>query len=77
MLIGKAGPAVSAICTSDPKHIEIRGKDLATEIMGHYGFTDFFFFLVTGKKPTGSGGTCRCCWRSPRTRRSGAARRPG
>jgi citrate synthase len=52
MLIGKAGPAVSGICTSDPKHIEIRGKDLANEIMGHYGFTDFFFFLVTGKKPS-------------------------
>lgn len=51
MLIGKAGPAVSAICTSDPKHIEIRGKDLTNEIMGHYGFTEFFFFLVTGKKP--------------------------
>jgi citrate synthase len=52
MLIGKASPAVSGICTSDPKRIEIRGKDLANEIMGHYGFTDFFFFLVTGQKPS-------------------------
>jgi citrate synthase len=52
MLIGKPSPAVSGICTSDPHRIEIRGKDLANEIMGHYGFTDFFFFLVTGKKPT-------------------------
>ena len=48
----QSGRAVSGICTSDPKHIEIRGKDLANEIMGHYGFTDFFFFLVTGKKPS-------------------------
>jgi citrate synthase len=52
MLIGKAGPAVSGISTSDPHRIEIRGQDLANEIMGHYGFTEFFYFLVTGRKPT-------------------------
>ncbi|TCR70627.1 citryl-CoA lyase [Bosea sp. BK604] len=52
MLIGKAGPAITGICTSDPDRIEIRGKDFANEIMGHYGFTEFFFFLVTGKKPS-------------------------
>ena len=52
MLIGKAGPAVSGICTSDAHRIEVRGKDLVNEIMGQYGFTDYFFFLVTGTKPT-------------------------
>ena len=52
MLIGKAGPAVSGISTSDPHRIEIRGQDLANEIMGHYDFTEFFYFLVTGRKPT-------------------------
>jgi Citrate synthase len=52
MLIGKAGPAVSGICTSDAHRIEVRGKDLVDEIMGQYGFTDYFFFLVTGTKPT-------------------------
>jgi citrate synthase len=52
MLIGKSAPAVSGICTSTPDRIEIRGLDLANEIMGHYGFTEFFFFLVTGQKPS-------------------------
>ncbi|MGO4675577.1 citryl-CoA lyase [Bosea sp. 2YAB26] len=52
MLIGKAGPAITGICTSTPDRIEIRGRDFASEIMGHYGFTDFFFFLVTGEKPS-------------------------
>jgi citrate synthase len=52
MLIGKSAPAISGICTSTPDRIEVRGLDLANEIMGHYGFTDFFFFLVTGQKPT-------------------------
>jgi citrate synthase len=52
MLIGKLGPVVSALCKSDPHRIEIRGRDLAQDIMGHDGFTQFFFFLLTGKKPT-------------------------
>lgn len=51
-MIGKSGPAVSGMCTSTPDRIEVRGLDLANEIMGHYGFTDFFFFLVTGRKPS-------------------------
>jgi citrate synthase len=52
MLIGKSTPAISGLCTSTPDRIEIRGRDLASEIMGHDGFTDFFFFLVTGRKPS-------------------------
>lgn len=52
MLIGKSGPAVTGICTSFPDRIEIRGRDFTSEIMGNYGFTDFFFFLVTGEKPS-------------------------
>lgn len=52
MLIGKSGPAVTGICTSEPHRIEIRGRDLTSEIMGDFGFTDFFFFLVTSRKPS-------------------------
>ncbi|WP_406857759.1 citryl-CoA lyase [Alsobacter sp. KACC 23698] len=52
MLIGKSVPAVSGMCTSTPDRIEIRGLDLANDLMGHYGFTEFFYFLVTGQKPS-------------------------
>jgi citrate synthase len=52
MMIGKAGEAVSSICTSDAASIEIRGRDLCNDLMGHKSFTDFFFLLVAGKDPT-------------------------
>ncbi len=52
MMIGKAGPAESSICTSDAASIEVRGRDLCNELMGHVGFTDFFFLLVNGRMPT-------------------------
>ncbi len=51
MMIGKAGEAVSGICTSDAASIEVHGRDLCNELMGHKSFTDFFFLLVTGKDP--------------------------
>jgi citrate synthase len=50
MLIGKPGPAKSALCHATAERIEIRGRDLASELMGHVGFTDYFFFLVTGRQ---------------------------
>jgi citrate synthase len=49
MMIGKPGPAKSALCTSDASQIEIRGRDLCNQLMGHMSFTDYFYFLVTGK----------------------------
>jgi citrate synthase len=52
MLIGKPGQARTSICTSDPSRIEIRGKDLCRELMGHVTFTEFFFLLVTGREPS-------------------------
>jgi citrate synthase len=52
MMIGKAGEAASSICTADASSIEIRGRDLCNDLMGHKSFTDFFFLLVTGKDPT-------------------------
>ncbi len=52
MMIGKAGAAISSICTSDPSSIEVRGRDLCNDLMGHKSFTDFFFLLVTGQDPT-------------------------
>jgi citrate synthase len=52
MLIGKPGAAKTAICTADADHIEIRGRDLTSDLMGRVSFTDFFFLLVTGREPT-------------------------
>lgn len=52
MLIGKAGPATTSICTSDAASIEVRGKDLCRDLMGRLSFTEYFFLLVTGREPT-------------------------
>lgn len=52
MLIGKPGEAKSALCMADAERILIRGRDLAHDLMGRQTFTEFFFFLMTGKEPT-------------------------
>ena len=52
MLIGKAGPARSALCRAEADRIEIRGRDLCNELMGRLSFTEYFYFLVTGREPT-------------------------
>ena len=52
MMIGKAGEAVSNICTSDASSIEVHGRDLCKDLMGQRSFTEFFFLLVTGRDPT-------------------------
>lgn len=52
MLIGKAGPAVTAISTADATSIEVRGRDLCRDLMGRLTFTEFFYLLVTGREPS-------------------------
>lgn len=52
MLIGKPGEAKSALCTADAERILIRGRDLTADLMGRQTFTEFFFFLMTGKEAT-------------------------
>ena len=52
MLIGKPGEAKSALCTADADRITIRGRDLAQDLMGRQTFTEFFFFLMTGREAT-------------------------
>ena len=52
MMIGKAGEAKTAIATADSTAITIRGKDLATELMGVMTFTELFIFHLTGNEPT-------------------------
>jgi citrate synthase len=52
MMIGKPGPARTAICTADARSITVRGHDLADELIGAVSFTEFFFLHVTGRRPT-------------------------
>ena len=35
-----------------PDHIEVRGKDLAGEVMGRLSFTEYFHLLLTGREPS-------------------------
>ena len=51
MKIGKATVPRSGICTSDEDTIVIRGENLTQDLIGHIGFADYFWFLLTGKKP--------------------------
>lgn len=51
MKIGKATVPRSGICTSDADTIVVRGADLANELIGQVNFGDYFFLLLTGRKP--------------------------
>jgi citrate synthase len=50
--IGKATIPESSICTSDDETIVVRGADLCRELIGRLSFTDYFWLLVTGERPT-------------------------
>jgi len=52
MRIGKQEQAFTAIATSDAASITVRGHDLCDELIGGIGFTDYFWLLVTGRRPT-------------------------
>ena len=52
MRIGKQNQAFTAIATSDADSITIRGRDLCRDLIGKVGFTDYFYFLVTGTMPS-------------------------
>lgn len=52
MLIGKGGRAVTTISTADASSITVRGRDLASDLMGRLSFTEYFFLLLTGHEPS-------------------------
>lgn len=52
MRIGKQDQPFSAISTSTPEKITVRGRDLCGEIIGKLDFTSYFWLLVTGEEPT-------------------------
>ncbi len=51
MKIGKATVPRSGICTSNEDTIVVRGNDLARDLIGQVNFGDYFFLLLTGRKP--------------------------
>jgi len=50
--IGKQTHRSSAISSSNPETILVRGRDLCGELLGHIGFTDHVWLLVTGTLPS-------------------------
>ncbi|MFP5480383.1 MAG: citryl-CoA lyase [Alphaproteobacteria bacterium] len=52
MRIGKQDQAFTAIATSDEHSITVRGHDLVGELIGQIDFTDYFWLLVCGVRPT-------------------------
>jgi citrate synthase len=52
MKIGKNTVPRTAICTSDEDTIIVRGHDLCRDLIGKVSFTEHFYLLLTGKRPT-------------------------
>ncbi len=52
MRIGKQDRSYTAIATSDAHSITVRGQDLCRDLIGRIDFTDYFWLLVTGMRPT-------------------------
>ncbi|MEO4043499.1 citryl-CoA lyase [Hoeflea sp. CAU 1731] len=52
MRIGKQEQSYTAIATSDADSITVRGLDLCNDLIGKIDFTDYFWLLVLGSRPT-------------------------
>ena len=52
MQIGKAGEPVTRISRASHDRIEVRGRDLAGDLMGRLSFTEYFHLLLTGREPS-------------------------
>jgi citrate synthase len=52
MQIGKAGKPVTRISRASSDRIEVRGRDLAGDLMGRLSFTGYFHLLLTGREPS-------------------------
>ena len=52
MQIGKADEPFTRISRASADRIEVRGRDLAADLMGRLTFTEYFHLLLTGREPT-------------------------
>jgi citrate synthase len=43
---------LSRIAQAYPDRVEVRGRDLTSELMGRLSFTEYFHLLLTGEEPT-------------------------
>jgi citrate synthase len=43
---------VTAISQAYPDRVEVRGRDLTSDLMGRVGFTAYFHLLLTGREPS-------------------------
>src|SRR4051794_5088703 len=43
---------VTRISQASPDRVEVRGRDLVTDLMGRLSFTDYAHLLLTGREPT-------------------------
>jgi citrate synthase len=46
------GGPVSRICQAYPDRVEVRGRDLTSDLMGEVTFSEYFHLLLTGREPT-------------------------
>jgi citrate synthase len=52
MQIRRGGEPVTRISRATADRIEVRGRDLAGDVMGRLSFTEYFHLLLTGREPT-------------------------
>src|SRR5215203_3108282 len=52
MLARGSEGGVSHISRAYPDRVEVRGRDLAGDLMGRVSFTEYFHLLLTGREPT-------------------------
>jgi citrate synthase len=52
MQIGRPVAPVSHIAQAYPDRVEVRGRDLTSDLMGGVTFTEYFHLLLTGSAPT-------------------------
>jgi len=52
MQIGKPGEPVTHVSQAYPERVEVRGRDLAGDLMGRLTFTEYFHLLLTGREPS-------------------------
>lgn len=51
-MLEKPANAITRLCQATADRVEVRGHDLTRELMGNVTFTEYFYLLVTGRKPT-------------------------